>query len=83
MNNKLDLIAKASKSAPHKRKEAVVNTPKVTVEPKRIRDNQSFYIGDTIDIVSKMKKGALSKAIQKSLRLAFDNGELEEFLEDE
>ena len=83
-SNKLDLIKKASNSAPHKRKVAVVNTPKVTAVPaKRIRDNQSFYVGDTIDIVSRIKKGDLSKAIQKALRIALDKGELKEFLEDE
>lgn len=49
----------------------------------KIRDNQSFYVGDIIDIISRIKKGALSKVVQKSLRTAYEKGELEEFLEDE
>lgn len=82
MGNKLDLIAKASQTAPHKRQNKNVVNVKA-VEVKRIRDNQSFYVGDSIDIVEKMKKGTLSKAIQKALRIAYDSGELKEFLEDE
>lgn len=50
---------------------------------KRIRDNQSFYVGDTLEIVSRIKKGDLSKAVQKALKKAYKKGDLDEFLEDE
>lgn len=78
--DKFDLIKGASKKAPHKRQP---KKEKDTTVSRHVRDNQSFYVGDARGVISKLKKGALSKAVQKALQYAYDSGELAEFLDDE
>jgi len=74
MNNKLDLIKKASQKAPLKRVKKDIPTAKL------IRQNQSFSITeDIVDLIGSFKKGALSKAVKTALLLADKKGLLDEY----
>jgi len=77
-NNKMDLIKKAADSAAHKRSNTIKADKK---EPTVIvRENMSFYVGDARDVIGKVKKGKLSEAIQRALRSAYKNGDIDDLI---
>ena len=78
MKSKLDLIAKASKTAPLKR--VVTEAKPVVKEAKILRQNQSFSITpDIADLIASLRKGSLSKAVKTALLHADKKGLLNDF----